>query len=181
MKSAIAFCLALLMASASAARAESTAPASQEESGHWSLAGTLHIGPFEDFPLAGLSMDGLYHFGRRLRLGGRATYYFPRTHGNVQRNALTVEGLLQTVLVDSRHVDWYFGVGLGFGVFHDDYLRVYDDVTRLAPGISLETGIEVRATQRIRPFLGVAALAYFSDDLTDSQWLELTTGVRLVF
>lgn len=171
---------ACLLATAAAARAEPAAPEPREENGHWSLGATLHLGPFEDFPRAGLSADGLYHLGRRLRLGGRATYYLPRSYGNVRRNALAAEGLLQTLLVDSRHVDWYFGFGLGAGVFHDDYLRVYDDVTRMVPGISLETGVEVRATQCIRPFVGLAARAYFSDDLTDSQWLELTAGVRLV-
>jgi hypothetical protein len=174
-------CIASFVACTSLAEASPATPDARLESGRWSLGATLHLGPLEDFPRAGLSVDGLYHFGPRLRLGGRWTYYMPRTYGNVQRNALVVEGLLQTLLIDSQLVDWYFGFGLGVGAFHDDYLRVYEDVTRLVPGTSLESGIEVRATQGIRPFLGGAFRAFFSGDLTDSQWLELTTGVRFVF
>jgi hypothetical protein len=192
--SSLSFVLALSAASTQPALAQSRSPSTEAgspqaaaetetttEEGHWSLGATLFAGPFEEFPQGGLALDGLLHVSPRLRLGARGTFYAPRTYANVHRNALTWEGLFQGTLLDSKYVDWYGAVGLGVGVFHDDYIRVYEDVTRYVPGISVATGAEWQATHHVRPFVGLGARAYFTDAVTDSQWLELSGGVRVVF
>ena len=176
----LAFVLSVII-TVTLARPAMAEEAEQNENGRWSLAATAHIGPFENYPNGGISVDALYHFGERLRLGGRILYYAPKTYGNVRRESFLADVLLQVLIVNTRWVDWTFDVGVGLGYFHDDYQRVYDDVSRLAPGLALGTGIEIRATSWMRPFLGFRTVAYFTENITDSQWLELTVGLRFVF
>lgn len=163
------------------ARSAEIDPVSLANGQHKSLAATAHIGPFENFPKGGVSVDGLYHLHERIRLGGKLTWFFPKAYGNVQRNAGTIELMIQGLLLDYRYVDWTLSFGLGVGLFHDDYQRVYDDVTRLAPGFTLRTGAEVRITNMIHPFVEYGASLYFANNITDTQWMEITLGLRLIF
>jgi hypothetical protein len=118
-----------------------------------SVAGT--IGPLEDFPRGGISLSGLYHFNDRIRLGGRGVYYIPRSYGNVTRHAFLLEVRLETMLLNTRFINWYLGLDIGFGFFHDDLKKVYDDVTAPSAGLTVDTGIEINITPSIRPFLGL--------------------------
>ncbi|MBN2525801.1 MAG: hypothetical protein JXR76_05355 [Deltaproteobacteria bacterium] len=159
----------------------SSSPLAESTDASWSILPMLRIGAFEDYPKVGLSADALYHLHARFRLGGRLTFYFPRQFGNVVRNAGLLSILIQGILIDTRFVDWTMELAPGFGFFHDDYLKVYNDVSRLAPGFTLSTGVEVSVTRRIHPWAALGASLYFPDDISDSQWMELLVGIRLLF
>ena len=146
----------------------------------WSFAAGMAVGPLEPFPRFGMSLAAHYRW-RWLRIGGVVGHYPGATRGNVTRSATFVAAQSQFFVIDSRWVDWSFDLGIGVASFRDDYLQVYDDVSRVAPGFSLGSTVEVRASRLLRPFVGVQTHAYFGKDIADDKWLELTTGLRFSF
>jgi hypothetical protein len=75
-------------------------------------------------------------------------------------------------------VRWYIEAAFGIGRFHDDFTRS-QDLTRIVPGVSLATGIEVRISEHVRPFVGLGGVTYVSTELTDGQWVEGALGLRV--
>ncbi|MGH1348158.1 MAG: hypothetical protein ACRBN8_41770 [Nannocystales bacterium] len=146
----------------------------------WTVGGGVAVGPLEPFPRLGLSLVAHYRW-RWLRIGAHLAHYPGATQGNVTRSATLIEPHAQFFVIDSRWVDWSFDVGIGLAVFHDDYLQVYDDVSRLAPGFSLGTSLEIRASRVLRPYVGVQTHSYFTPDIADDKWVEITAGLRLSF
>lgn len=146
----------------------------------WAMAAAASFGPLEPFPRFGVALEGHYRWSR-WRFGGALTFYPASTSGNVARSAWRLEPTAQLLALESDYVDWSFAFGLGVAWFHDDYLAVYPDVSRVAPGFTLGTAIEVRATELLRPFVGLRVVSYFAEDVADDKWLELSVGARLAF
>ncbi len=144
------------------------------------VAGGVAVGPLEPSPRFGLSLSAHYRW-RWLRIGGAVAHYPGATQGNVARSVTLIEPHAQFFAIDSRWVDWSFDLGVGVGLFRDDYVQVYDDVSRVAPGFSLGTSLEFRATRLLRPFVGVQAHAYFTPDVADDKWVDLAAGLRFSF
>lgn len=146
----------------------------------WSTSAQLHIAPLEDYPNWGGSVDTLFKW-RRWRFGGEATVYVPQHYGNVSRFILLVQPSAQFLAIDARRMSWSVGAGVGVGVFNDSYDQVYDTVTRVAPGFSLNTELEWKATPYLHPTLGFRGVAYFAQDIADDQWLQFTVGARFLW
>jgi len=147
--------------------------------GGWSVGVTGHVAPLEDYPRGGLSLDAAHRLRPRLRFGPRLTYYVPRSYGNVRRQVVVLDAALRVDALSGPRASWVFDLSLGLGVFHDDYVRVYDDVSRIAVGFSVGTALEVHTGTRLRPFVGVRLAAFFADDVVDDQWLEAVVGLRI--
>lgn len=171
---AFSFVLLSLAAEARADEPVSPDPSPPED---WLVSTAMHFGPLEAFPRFGVSAAAHARW-RRFRFGGRVVFYPHSTHGNVTRHLWLFEPQAQVFAVDGEYVGWTFDLGVGAGLFRDDYSRVYPDVSRVAPGFSLGTQLEVRATSLLRPYLGARALSYFAPDIVDDKWLELTVGLR---
>lgn len=152
-----------------------------KDSGRWSLGAAAHFGPLEPFPHGGISVDLLHALDESVWVGGRLQLLVPDTQGNVTRNGLAADLHLRWSLWSPGPFDLQLDGGLGVGILHDDYLRVYDDVTRIAPGLSLGLGLEARLSPALRPYAAARLLAFFADGISDTQWLEFSVGVRWVF
>ncbi len=145
----------------------------------WSVGVIGHVGGLEHYPLGGLSIEVLHQRRPRLRIGPRLTYWVPRRYGNVRRQVMGLDLSVSVDVIQTTYVKLLFDTSLSLGVFHDDYVQVYPDVHRISPGFSLGASVEVRATDRIAPFLGFRGVFYFANDVVDNQWLETTLGLRI--
>lgn len=156
---------------------ESTASRSTER---WSSSVQLHVAPFENYPNWGGSIDTHLRW-RRFRFGMEMVVFAPRQYGNVSRFVALVQPSAQFFLIDTSVVDWTAGAAMGLGLFHDNYVEIYDDITRFAPGFSLNTEVEWQASSRFHPTAGFRAMSYFAGDVADDKWLEFTLGLRILW
>lgn len=135
--------------------------------------------PFDVYPTFGFSAGIQYNL-KKLGLGAMATYYLPEpnAYSNVERNITLFNVYAQKDIRNFKRINWYVNLGLGVGIFKDDFKQVYDDVSQTSFGFVLGTGIEYRTSGRLKPFFDIRFPYYFANDVTDNLWSEFVLGVK---
>jgi hypothetical protein len=157
-----------------------SSPVVAEEDGPWTLGGGLHLAPLESYPHFGIGVEGSHALGRRARLGAELVAYLPHSYGDVTRSAFAANAIAHYALVSGARLRWYLLGGVGAGLLRDAYAArsVYPDVTAIAPGVLVGTGLELRFVQHFSLFLEPRAISYRSEKAADDEWLEAKLGLR---